>query len=1801
MSRDSNKRIGDYEVLELIGSGAQGRVYRARYCGQPKENLSPGDIVALKVYNPVSNEGDFERFLKNTDLFKEISHPNIVKYLDTFLWDDGWQQSPCLAMEHLDGMSLQSLLKQHPQGLPWEQARIFFRQFLEALIFARSHGVIHRDIKPANIFVFPDGRLKLIDFGVARRDEGSQSSTAGWRGSFDYMAPDFVYDPELLQNFRGDECSDIFSASAVFYEMLAGHPPFKPLGESGPAGYMSRWRKGSEPALGFSHGMFRVLSHAGSFLRKGLSPVRQERFQSFVEMLEAFSTIQSKILRYDGADAYEFIEFIGKGGFGTVYRAKDLQSGEIVAIKHLALSEQSKRFLREARLLKEYRHPNLVRYINFIHVPDRNEYYLIMECLPGVPGWSLRDRLKSSQAAVGLLESLKIFDAYLSALIYLHEKGVIHRDIKPSNLYAPPGNPSGAKIFDMGIARDLRGTQTAGHIPGTFDYMAPEFVLQVNVRGDARTDLYALGLSLYEAVSGRRAFPRLPASPRDAYLELQKRAKASLEIPLNFGTAIQYAQLRKILQVSTAKDPHRRYHSAEAMQHDIRAFIKELESAVYDDEAETKFVPETDQLTVPGTVLESQDGTTGQDQEIHPQTDATHYKETPSGLMEEKTVVRPRRPRPAWIKYSGIAAAGSVVLTLLGLYLRHFLQDPNKADKQAMQAQKDRLMTAPDGSLSFVSNLAHWIEFGKQRTNSDPVYAYWIKDLTALGETEVVTRFSNRFVKAESLTAKEDLLQQWRAVSNHAAGFSWWPGSYTSLLGQMQSTVGRESFDNLIADFIRAWPGQLSGTVVLKRADDAAGFYLKLSATTFDGVLPDEKKAQQDKMFISLQEGVSGYLNSLLPAGKASESDELLAFDQLTAFKTAAPTLENIFQKDCEKLSLTLEAARETRQFEAGLREIDQMLTRAETPENYQAVWQRLQTAAQNLRGDTVRASAVEQLRLKLDGSVRAWADSVSTKAESSYAALDLNKGNAEAARLADGRNILSEKALVSYLDGLTGKLVDQRTLAQARINKDRAAEAQKASQVSQSAGAAIQAVNAFNSQLDQISRSDTAALEACIANARTFLTTHQTALAEASVQTAWGNVEKRVSGLLSDYIQLQEPLADRPARLKNAARWLGAPAQETVFSKDSLQTLSALLAQQQKLYLVEIRNETDNDLYIESPDGKATVATGKSLIQQYKVDDVPVAFAVALSGPEGFRPEPSELSLHPESGGSRTVSITDMQALPVKVLRKEIAVAAGAPSVQAEWFDESSKDWKPVINEGLVRPGERSFRFIREDYEPVERTASVPRGVQYFTLEDPDLAGWKPSAALGKLYDAEARLNRNDWDGAQKVFETLKPEELRWPAHQNRRAAVASALSKHADEVKKALEELDTIRQLSQEGRTQAEALQKLDVFSRSYTGLSDSKVDSALAGLGIVRITVEKQTELTPPVSVQYRLAGKNGEWIDLPLSATLFKGAYEIRFRRPDYRDIEQQKQWTGAEPSVVLTVPMKWEPAPALSALLSIQDAWKKQDEEMLNQLLVREPVLEAPLHRQSLDKIKQDWMQKVKTRFEEDFKAAESTEVKTFKQIIDPSVPVLTYRTVAPESVRMLGIPAALQTKMTNEAARLKILLEKKANSGATDERQQAHQQYAFERNFPNMTPASLAQYVRNGGTLNEYDLRLALYAARQCGLPALKKFREQPNDASSKEHRAWSMEIAKWNQRALSAFADLKTVVGGANQSVRQEMETFLTGGGYADRKANEWLIVYLKTFEKEAFPNLGKETATSVDIQQDMDTIRLLMEGKAF
>ncbi len=182
------------------------------------------------------------------------------------------------------------------------------------------------------------------------------------------------------------------------------------------------------------------------------------------------------------------------------------------AIKEMIADRQANRFVREAKVLKAASHPHLVQYLDFVEIIEKNvgderRLFLVLEYLRGMPGAGLRDRIKETLAGMDPVETLRLFKGYLGCLDHLHKNGIIHRDIKPGNLYAPVGAPEKAKIFDLGIAHDAEGTATHGQVPGTLDYMPPEFATQNSGRGSAQSDLYSIGVTLYQALTKRLPFP----------------------------------------------------------------------------------------------------------------------------------------------------------------------------------------------------------------------------------------------------------------------------------------------------------------------------------------------------------------------------------------------------------------------------------------------------------------------------------------------------------------------------------------------------------------------------------------------------------------------------------------------------------------------------------------------------------------------------------------------------------------------------------------------------------------------------------------------------------------------------------------------------------------------------------------------------------------------------------------------------------------------------------------------------------------------------------------------------------------------------------------------------------------------------------------------------------------------------------------------------------------------------------------------------------------------------------------------
>jgi len=215
----SDQVIGHYRVIEKIGSGAMGEVFRAR-----DERL--GRDVALKLIRPSSNENPdhLRRFELEARAAASLNHPNIVA-----VYDVGFHEgSPYIVCELLEGQTLRKRLAEG--ALPVRLALDYSSQILQGLIAAHDRRIVHRDLKPENLFVTIDGRVKILDFGVAKLQADSERSVEELTtitrngsviGTVAYMSP------EQLRAKTVDPRSDIFSMGAILYEMLAGHRAFQ--------------------------------------------------------------------------------------------------------------------------------------------------------------------------------------------------------------------------------------------------------------------------------------------------------------------------------------------------------------------------------------------------------------------------------------------------------------------------------------------------------------------------------------------------------------------------------------------------------------------------------------------------------------------------------------------------------------------------------------------------------------------------------------------------------------------------------------------------------------------------------------------------------------------------------------------------------------------------------------------------------------------------------------------------------------------------------------------------------------------------------------------------------------------------------------------------------------------------------------------------------------------------------------------------------------------------------------------------------------------------------------------------------------------------------------------------------------------------------------------------------------------------------------------------------------------------------------------------------------------------------------
>jgi serine/threonine protein kinase len=200
---------GDYEIVDVLGSGGMGKVYKVR-------NVLSDRLDAMKVLLPdlSSNKELGDRFLREIKVQASLNHPNIASLYTALRVDN----QLLMVMELVEGLTLEQ--KIHREPIAYEDAVEYLLQVLAALDYAHRRGVVHRDIKPANIILTPDGNIKLMDFGIARvTSERRLTKTGVALGSLFYMSP------EQIKGESPDVRSDIYSLGVTFYEVLTSKRP----------------------------------------------------------------------------------------------------------------------------------------------------------------------------------------------------------------------------------------------------------------------------------------------------------------------------------------------------------------------------------------------------------------------------------------------------------------------------------------------------------------------------------------------------------------------------------------------------------------------------------------------------------------------------------------------------------------------------------------------------------------------------------------------------------------------------------------------------------------------------------------------------------------------------------------------------------------------------------------------------------------------------------------------------------------------------------------------------------------------------------------------------------------------------------------------------------------------------------------------------------------------------------------------------------------------------------------------------------------------------------------------------------------------------------------------------------------------------------------------------------------------------------------------------------------------------------------------------------------------------------------
>lgn len=537
------------------------------YNGKDTQTGLTVNVTAIKP-NMVAAVDFLERFESLAKAITKIESPHTVPVLEY----GEVEGQVVIVREGIEGQPLADLVT-GGNGLQLDIAFDIARQLGEYAETIHQAGVFQVVFDPEKILLSSDSVVRVTNLGMAQGLNIGELLAEGKAKAQPYHAP------ELLRGEKADPRTDFYSLGALLFQILTG----KELDANAIASdrsliadmLPSRQRLGIPPEW-------------DELVAKCLHPVPAKRIQSAAEFLNRVTEVQRGMA--EGAQAtmigmedslvgqtlgaYRLVERLGQGGMATVYKGYEAALDRYVAVKVLPqffASDPSftQRFRREAKAIAQLNHPNIIPIYSYGE--QSGITYLVMQFVEGGTLKHERGQTHSPEEALRLLLPIA------RALGYAHGRGIVHRDIKPSNVLMAEGN--WPMLADFGLAQmaesSMKLTGTGVGL-GTPMYMSPE-----QGRGDqvdARTDIYSLGIMLYELVTGD-----VPFRADTPMAIVIKHMTAPMPMPRQLNPNIP-AEVENIILKSTAKDVDDRYQTAGEMVTAMERVLNRLAAAIKEEE-----------------------------------------------------------------------------------------------------------------------------------------------------------------------------------------------------------------------------------------------------------------------------------------------------------------------------------------------------------------------------------------------------------------------------------------------------------------------------------------------------------------------------------------------------------------------------------------------------------------------------------------------------------------------------------------------------------------------------------------------------------------------------------------------------------------------------------------------------------------------------------------------------------------------------------------------------------------------------------------------------------------------------------------------------------------------------------------------------------------------------------------------------------------------------------------------------------------------------------------------------------------